>query len=305
MHFHKWSVLKAGGGVMRSPSDVLSLVELLESLPYNVLVVSAFFGQTRTLRKIIEEKEGKYFDEFWEYHLDMVKELWLSKKLFQICPGVGKSFDDSFKMLCASQVGSFEYESACASILSLGEEMSLRIVTECLKRSMRKHVIMLDARSVVATRPGVLVDAEIDQERSSFLIKTSIRDMKSLYVIQGFVAGLPGENTTTTVLHSDGSDVSAALIASCLSYGGQKVDLTYLKRSEGDERLPPKVTGIGKLTDYMKSTKKTVVSPRIQLVVGLPDHFIIKDIDPKVPEVYITVSEPVTREWRKQNGYGD
>ncbi|MEZ4114484.1 MAG: hypothetical protein R3B65_03580 [Candidatus Paceibacterota bacterium] len=78
--------------------------------------------------------------------------------------------------------------------------------------------------------------------------------LEGFFIVQGFIGSLATEPSRTTVLPLDGSDVTAALIAACLSTIEKPVSLVYFKRGDPDSLYG--FSNARKLMVYMKKAAR-------------------------------------------------
>lgn len=293
-----WTIGKFGGGVWHDADSVRRCVEWIEECNINIVVVSAFGGQTRILQAVCEERNRPYFDRaFVGFHEQMWKSL---------CPRGGsfknhfkdllRRFEEAYSVFTSEGVSPEEAEMAMASILALGEDFSTRIVHAYLsKKFKRREVSFVDARSCIITVPGKSLFADIEHKATQdAIVQTFIgRDKGGLHVIQGFVASDStslGQKSTTT-LCLDGSDLTAAALAGALTRPNAEALLIYFKRFTAKRRLFGMV-GIRRLLAWQEKFNVTIVSPLIIEVPRLPKNFLIYEYHN--PAFYMSVAaEPL------------
>lgn len=302
-YIHKWIVGKAGGGVLRTKEDIYKLYDLVKIYHINVLIVSAFPGQTRLLETIIQARDADLFNTFLDYHRNYCKELHLRLDFYNFFKDLIDTFKYQYALLSSSERDSPDEDAARASILALGEDFSKRIIGEFFKNKLprKKKLVLVDARSMVVTEDGEFVSVDIDQVASKPRILEHLNPAReTLYLVQGFVGSVRGEKSQTSVLHLDGSDVTAALVASCLGSKDHPAELIYFKTSRGSEdRISKPMIGISLFVKYMEDTGRTVVSPRIQLVDDLPPYFMVVNCENDNFNFRVMLTAEMVEKWRK------
>ncbi|MEZ4103365.1 MAG: hypothetical protein R3B55_02310 [Candidatus Paceibacterota bacterium] len=283
MHISNWVVGKVGGLVLNSTEAVKRLPYVLRQTNVNILVVSAFYGQTRLLLKVCDTLDSRYFlEDFIDYHKKMVEDLGLESSFNFLFLSHIRKFNRLYNKMMLKD-GSIDEESFRASVLAFGEDFSQTIVAEYLHQNYLNveegdSLAVVDARKIVATESGKCCDASVDQFTSKIRIQENIRPVSGrLFIVQGFIGSLATEPSRTTVLPLDGSDVTAALIAACLSTIEKPVSLVYFKRGDPDSLYG--FSNARKLMVYMKESGKTIVSPSIFDIKGLPSNFLIRNYD--------------------------
>ncbi|AZP36258.1 Bifunctional aspartokinase/homoserine dehydrogenase 1 [Candidatus Annandia adelgestsuga] len=221
-------VLKFGGTSLANAYKFLSVAKIIKknSKKYKIFVVlSAPSKITNYLISIIKKKiKNKFIDndiyliKNFFFNLILKLKYFLNKfndinvynllqykfiKLKKILYGVGL-----FKK-CSKKI--------YAKIICLGEKFSVIIMSELLKSYNYNISIINPVKCLVAT--GNILESEININKSRFLIKKQInnnicKDKKNITLMAGFTAG--NINGDTVVLGRNGSDYSAAILASCL-----------------------------------------------------------------------------------------
>lgn len=301
MFFH---IVKFGGGCLRCAKDVVRLSKVLTLLKGNIVVVSAFYGMTNMLTRVVDEKSSQiFFGKFLQFHKNLAKDLELSGELEQYFQQMEVRFKNSFDLLCDDR-DETSVSMSRAEIISMGEAFAQQIVSVYLKKaftSLKKEVYVVDARGIISTENVEYIDAEIDQNSSKKLIEdyfdTSSRS--SIFVVQGFVAGVCGSfPLRTALMKREGSDFTAALIAACLKGSF----LTYVKRFPKENVMMRVHCGIKMLFDLQKEQGVVIISSEIANVEGLPTHFRLVDfLNPKVMSSEIVVDPNILESIRKQS----
>lgn len=299
------TVGKFGGGTLSSTQDIKRLPDVIRQTQVNIVVVSAFKGDTRLLTRICDEENGDiFFREILPKHRQWAQEL----EVFYLIEDYYKrqeiEFSHCFERFCFANLGSSEREECRAKILAMGEDMSSALVYKYLEvyllRSYssqnRIETFFVDSRLLMKTCPGVYIDAPFDhiatrEAVGNFFDEKILRE-KRLWVTQGFVCSPAGseyegiENTSVSKL--DGSDVTAAQLASVLS-----AKLLFFKRFEGGtENRISGMIGIRRLFRYMEQKDSKIVSPSIIEVPNFPISFVVQDYD-NLDVVLDVVADPL------------
>ncbi len=284
-----FKVAKCGKGALSHPDAVKMIPGVLTDLGINILLVSAFPGQTKLLREVCNARsQNAFFHEFLPFHVALAESLKIGKSFALYLDSKVEEFRNLFaKLLLAGDV--IEEGIAKASILALGEDFSQMIIGIYLRRKMRDttKVIVRDSRDILISSPDRFVGAEINQvqtrqrARENFL---SIPIQNHLWVIQGSVcSSFWAGSARTAILSSGDGDVSAAVIAAALDDGkppkgrdGLRSQLIYLKRFPRDQdggNVLIGFVGITKILKHMTETGQRIISRSVVDVQGLPSVF--------------------------------
>lgn len=298
MHFH---VVKVGGGCLRSAEDVVRLPEVLKEINGNIVVVSAFYGMTNLLNKIVKERSLDLFlHEFIPFHQKLVDDLDIQHSFSSYFASEIRGFRKLFSLLCELDEENTVFGEVYAEIIAKGEDFSSKIVFEYLRSvtPKRVNVAKLDSRLVVSVFPNTCINAEINQESSKVLIVSAIENTREpfIVVVQGFVAGVHyPSGIKTALLVREGSDITAALFASALTMSHEVTRLTFVKSfySQGkDKEILKDDVGLRRLVKYIEKTGVHVVSLKILKIEGLPTYFQIVDFNKTSVRATVAV-EPI------------
>lgn len=209
-------VYKFGGASVRDPEGIRNLAAIVRDEPGNlVIVVSAFGKTTNALEQVLktwmagDDGYRELLNRLYNYH-DSV-----ACGLFPGGNSVSGMIDNSFALLreylesAKKENYDFEYDQ----IVSYGEIWSTMIVAEyLLKAGFNSEWIDIRGNLITDDRHR---DADILWNESTSRIKSvfNFRD-RDTYVTQGFIGSTVAGQTTT--LGREGSDYTAALIASIL-----------------------------------------------------------------------------------------
>lgn len=207
-------VFKFGGASVKDAASVRNLANIVgkynESL---VIVVSAMGKTTNAMEQLVEayferkDNLAEHFEKIRAYHFDVLEGLFHSEH--EAYQEVGKLFEQlSNKLeLEPSMNYNFEYDQ----IVPFGELISTTIVASFLEFK-KCAVSWIDIRKVLKTDENYReanVNFELSKELASRVFKES---QCNKYITQGFIAS--NKNNLTTTLGREGSDYTAALIAS-------------------------------------------------------------------------------------------
>lgn len=233
-------VLKFGGGVLKSASEIKMMADVLKR--YNdktVVVVSAIGKTTNMLENILDDyyrnKKHLNFEKlenFKKYHLDICRELFLDKNndIFDEIESVFVEFDKIFEKGLSD-----EYNLEYDKVISYGEILSSHINYKYLK-SQNIKIKYQDIRDFIITDSSFR-EAKINwSETEKKLNKNCLFEDFNICITQGFIAADFYGNTTT--LGREGSDFSASIIAYCLN--AEKVE--FWKEVDGIYNADPTIT---------------------------------------------------------------
>jgi len=215
----KTIVFKFGGASVKDADALKNLAEILRNrLRRNiVIVVSAMGKTTNALETILNLKlEKKDFSSncsnLEAYHRDICKALFPENH--RIFPSLENQFILLGKSLEA-EISKENYDEIYDSIISFGELISSRIVMEflCLQGLI---VLWQDARELITTNSDFRF-AKVNWERTNMNCQSQLKKhLEKLPVVtQGFIAA--DGNGKTTTLGREGSDFTAAILATCLN----------------------------------------------------------------------------------------
>ena len=209
-------VYKFGGASVKDPDGIRNLAAIVREEPGNlVVVVSAFGKTTNALEQVLkawmahDENYRNLLDNIYNYHDSVACGLF---------PGGNSArgmIDNSFALLREYLVSAkkedydFEYDQ----IVSFGEIWSTIIVAEYLRKSgFNSEWIDIRGNLITDDRHR---DADILWGESTSRIRNVFNfRCRDIYVTQGFIGSTVAGRTTT--LGREGSDYTAALLASIL-----------------------------------------------------------------------------------------
>ena len=211
-------VFKFGGASVKDAAGVQNLqkiVKLYANEP--LLVVVSAMGKTTNL---LEELTSSYF-----YKKSDTTEIFekLKKQHEEILSGLFEPNDAIYEEMAhlwveiewiLEEEPSTNYDFVYDQLVSVGELASTKIIAAFLQKS-GLEAQWLDARSVIRT-DNTYREGKVDWETTKSLVNTDLVPVLSskIIVTQGFIGGT-SENYTTT-LGREGSDYTAAILATCL-----------------------------------------------------------------------------------------
>ena len=208
-------ILKFGGASIKNTDSIKSVVKILKTYDNEniVIVFSAIANVTNMLEELVElytEKSSKVsskINEIKKLHFDILKDLF--NKNHQVYNTVNNLFIEIDWAL--EEEPNLEFSYDYDQIVSVGELLSSNIMSAYLKECGFSN-IFLDIRDVLKT-DNSHQNANIDWQLTEKCANDNISSFPS--VTQGFI-GCTSENFTTT-LGREGSDFSAAILASVLN----------------------------------------------------------------------------------------
>ena len=203
-------VFKFGGVSIQSSSAIRNVVDIIKKSKFTdlIIVVSAMGKTTNSLEEIVDQfffNKRLSLEKIKNYHLAIVDDLF--EENHSIYADLNALFLELEWLLNDKPIRSYDYYYD--QIVSFGELFSSKIISEYLNFLKIKNNL-IDARDIVRT-DNSFRNARINWEVTKELILKKI-DNNSILITQGFI-GCTSENFTTT-LGREGSDFTAALIAS-------------------------------------------------------------------------------------------
>ncbi|MDR0828497.1 MAG: aspartate kinase [Prevotellaceae bacterium] len=209
-------VYKFGGASVKSAQGVQNLKEIVGKETDNLVVVVSAMGKTTNM---LEAVVGSYFNRkpdlaqnlqtVKDFHYQIVDALFEKKE--NIYVSLAEIFSELKSIL--EQKPSLSYDFEYDRIVSFGEILSTKIVSEYLNFTGLKNNF-IDIRTCLKSDDNYR-EGNINFALSEQFVRENMNfsDTK-LYITQGFIAGTITNQTTT--LGREGSDYTAALLASML-----------------------------------------------------------------------------------------
>ncbi len=210
-------IYKFGGASVKSAEGVKTLASIIKNEHTPLVVVISAMGKTTNM---LETVVDSYFNRkpdlmgnvaiVKDFHQKIVDELYNGQS--SVYRRVAEIFEVLEKII--SQKPSLSYDFEYDRIVSLGEILSTSIVSHYLNEAGIANTFV-DIRTCLKSddnyREGI-----VEYDLSKELVKSTMTfEDTSIYVTQGFIAGTITNQTTT--LGREGSDYSAALLASMLN----------------------------------------------------------------------------------------
>lgn len=234
----KTFVFKFGGASIKDADSIKNLFNILHNRLRNhtIIVVSAMGKTTNALEKILSKK---LTDENYSLNITILKDFHLDicKQLFPSSHPIFSQLENDFLRLQRAinkTVDKQNYDEVYDSIICFGELIASRIVYQFL---CTHGLICLwqDAREIIKTNEDfrfALVDWQTTRQNCHNYLMPKL--LQFPVVTQGFIAMSNSGKTTT--LGREGSDFSAAILASCL----QSQSVTIWKDVPGVLNADPK-----------------------------------------------------------------
>jgi aspartate kinase len=241
-------VFKFGGASIKSPESIRNMASIINQHREDrlVIVVSAMGKTTNNLESLFElvrDKNSalKKYDEIADYHRDIAGQLIREKENERKVENVLIALKDSFSNSELTENPEMVYDR----IVSFGELISSTIVA-CYLSETGLPVRFADARKFIRTDPTHR-EGKIDWTVTCRLVREQLMPVLSDHMVltQGFIGSTENENTTT--LGREGSDFTAAILASCLD----AKSVTIWKDVPGILNADPKKFTDPKLYDHL------------------------------------------------------
>lgn len=212
-------VYKFGGASIKSAEAVNNMIEIVENQRPRqlVVVVSAMGKTTNALEELYrlsftKRPFEKPFNQLKSYHLEIASKL-IKADNHEIFEVINQLFNQLSKDL-SNRPPAIAKAAFYDSIVSYGERLSSKIIHARMnENSLRAK--WLNAKDFIITDFNFR-EAKINWEETGRNINQAVKPMLQDHILltQGFIGGTPdGEYTT---LGREGSDFTAAIIASCL-----------------------------------------------------------------------------------------
>jgi aspartate kinase len=214
-------VYKFGGGILTGAGGIKRMSEIIRSAQNDnkgekiVIVVSALGKMTNAFEELYREWKGDItenyaFDNIKDFHYEIGASIL----------GRGKTEDilsPLFARIAGLVSGSFpkDPKRAYDQLVRYGELLSAEIISAFLHKSDLDHKL-INAGDLIVTDNNY-TDAKVDWGETELRLKSRLGSKKGggLFLTQGFIArSIQGQPTT---LGREGSDFSAAIIASVLN----------------------------------------------------------------------------------------
>lgn len=213
------NILKFGGSSVGTVKPLLNVKNIVESRGESVIVVvSALGGITDMLLKASAQAasgDAAYRETIAQIsarHSDMISELFGESAKAAVLKGMTGNFLSRLQTLCEGifTLGVLPEKTRC-QIVSFGEQMSSRIVSELIEGALLYD--SLDFIKTVKREGRDVLDSKLTEK----LVKQTFKDFggKSIAVVPGFISTDTATGDITN-LGRGGSDYTASIIAAAL-----------------------------------------------------------------------------------------
>jgi aspartokinase/homoserine dehydrogenase 1 len=225
-----FKIYKFGGSILKNAEDI-KLIALIIKNENCIAVFSAFFGITDSLIMISKLTAGGFkeyemqLESIENFHVNICKNLEIDYKfVVLIFANIKKFLDAVYQLRDLSP-------KILDTIMSYGEFLSSKIAYEYIAKDCK--INYCDAKNVIKTDSNY-GNAIVNIEKTSTLVEKFFENKKT-YIMPGFIASDIENNPTT--LGRNGSDYSAALVASILN----AIEVTIWKDVDGVFTANPKL----------------------------------------------------------------
>ena len=222
-------VLKFGGGCLKDAGAIKKIPSILKQYDENIIIVISAFGKLTNLLEEISSKKPIDFNQ--------------AKILFkQIMCDLSFNKEDITNILHDVQ----PRDASLAAILSVGELVSSKILSQYLQNYSMQHVLINAIDVIKTSNKGInaIVNWE-ETKHASEIIETQMDpDDKNIILTQGFISSYSqdGEHSITC-LGREGSDYSAAIFGSIFNAD----EVILFKDVDGIYSTDPKINNQAKL----------------------------------------------------------
>ncbi|MGF7141003.1 aspartate kinase [Roseimarinus sediminis] len=240
-------VFKFGGASVKDAKGVKNLASIVaQSEGRLVVVVSAMGKMTNALEELVrayykkEEQKWEHLATIRNYHMQIVEELFGKEdEIFSQIDALLFKIEDRL-----DRTPSIDYDFEYDQLIGYGELLSTLIISAYLNKQGIQNT-WKDIRFLLKTN-NKWRDAAVEWELTGQLMNEAFHfKNENIYVTQGFLGATVADLTTT--LGREGSDYTAAIIASVL--GAEKVEIW--KDVPGILNADPQYFKNPKKIDYM------------------------------------------------------
>jgi aspartate kinase len=246
-------VYKFGGASVRSAEGVKNLKHIVEDERTGLFIIVSAMGKTTNALEVVvdhfmagrrNEAAGE-FAAVEAYHATIIAGLFEGGA---VPAAVQKLYDEARAILANETPAERDFEKWYDAIVSYGELISTTIISEYLN-SAGVCNLWVDMRRAVVTDERFKyagVDMEASGERLRAVVASGIDSGVNVFVGQGFIGATPKGETTT--LGREGSDYSAAVVASVLDADSVAIWKDVIGVLNADPKIFPESTFIPELT---------------------------------------------------------
>jgi aspartate kinase len=241
-------VFKFGGASINSPESIRNMASIISEYKGDqlVVVVSAMGKTTNHLESLFDLVKDKNlalikYKKIADYHLDIASQLIREKDNKERVNNILDALKETVTKVDLKDNPDKIYDQ----IISFGEMISSTIVA-CYLSETGIPIHLADARKYIRTDPTHR-EGKIDWPVTCRLIQEQLKPVlpSHLIITQGFIGSTENEHTTT--LGREGSDFTAAILASCL----EAESVTIWKDVPGILNADPKRFPDPKLYDHL------------------------------------------------------
>ena len=230
-------IYKFGGASIKDAHGIKNVAKILQEQGTNqcLLVVSAIGKMTNAFEDLVhascydESLVTPKLMELVNFHMSIAKDLFAEDScVFEDIKNLLVQLESTLNLVKGKQDYSYVYDQ----IVCYGELFSTTIVSHYLN-SVGIFNKWNDVRKLIRTDESYR-DAKVDWNQTELLIQKFI-NTEELNIVQGFLGGSQGGNTTT--LGREGSDYTAGIFAYCLNANS----VTIWKDVQGILNADPRV----------------------------------------------------------------
>jgi aspartate kinase len=242
-------VYKFGGASVKDAAAILNLCRIVRDFGPNgplLIVVSAMGKTTNALEEIFNLAAS---EQDWDDNVQMLRQYHqqIIDTINQTLPTFDKAFvesalDEQLYSLDADlrRAGlEPDYEEHYDQIVSLGEKISVQIITAALAGALSKAAVCHLSAPLVLRTDASWREGRVNWQDTKNLVQQAVNQSVAagakIIVTEGFIGGTADGRTTT--LGREGSDYSAAIFAYCL----QAESVTIWKDVPGLLNADPKI----------------------------------------------------------------
>jgi len=204
-------VYKFGGASIKDASAIKEMVKIVNQCDDNLIIVVSAMGKTTNRLENIARLwfNGKDIEaplnELIDYHQNIISDLFEQN----VPDNLNSIYESLWEKLRSTPSLDFNYEYD--QIVSIGELLSTKIIASYFNiLNTKAHYI--DIREVIRTDRNFKQAGVIWNLTKRFALERFTFENYKIYLTQGFIAA--STNNQTTTLGREGSDYSAALLAS-------------------------------------------------------------------------------------------
>lgn len=213
-------VFKFGGASLKDAPSVKNMAAIMTgNVGYEIVVVVSAMGKTTNK---LEKAASDYFNglseapealaEVREFHVGIAKNLF-PDSASAVFGDLEREFAFLLEIMVKMKRQGLSYDCYYDQVIPYGEVFSCLLVSHYLN-TIGLYTIPIDARKLIAT-DETYRSAVVDVDKTNKNLRRAISFSENcIYITQGFIASSSGGLTTT--LGREGSDYTAALVASAL-----------------------------------------------------------------------------------------